>query len=912
MAGRLALPLALCGACLGIVLADAAAMRAALLTGGTLFGAGLLAALLRRPGLGAALGVAAGLLLLGSWRASVTALPTGPDSLVALIGPEQRTLIGTLAQDPVPAGEWQRLVLDELRLPADGRAVQGRLQVRVPRALGLATGDQLAVRGLIEEPPELETFDYRAYLARQGIGAVMLTREPRLVGVRGGIGAGVAGVRGWLLGGLLRVIPEPEAALGAGIVLGVRSGIAPHIEDAFAVAGLTHVVAISGWNIAIVASLIGAMTAPLARGPGGRWVAALAAAIAISGYVLLTGASPSVVRAALMAAALLVARLGGSTAHALSALMAAALLMLLVSPSVLWDVGFQLSTLATAGLILFAAGIDARLARWPSFIRGPVSLTLAAQITTLPVVVGTFDRLSLVAPLANVLVVPLVPLVMLTAAIATVVGAVGPLLPVEVVGAVLSWGAGGIAWLLLRIMIGAGEMAAALPLASLSMTTPAWFGAAWYPGLAAAIAWRSRRAAPPEPSVSVGLVESHASTRPGILRLSGRWLARPAPAAGLFIGLLLTITLAGLPDGRLHLTMLDVGQGDAILVEAPDGSTLLVDGGPDPDLLLQRLGDSLPFWQRSIDVVLLTHPHQDHVAGLPSVLERFQVGLVLDAGRTYPNPAYARFLDLAADEPDARLVNARAGMRIQLDPTTTLSVLYPSVSDAAAPPPAGDINNASLVVLVESRGFSALLTGDAEAPVEAILAGRGHLAPVTLLKVAHHGSESGTTPAFLGAIRPRLALISNGVGNDYGHPHQVTLDHLAQVSGMRVLRTDLVGSVEVVSDGAHLTVSGATGRIGAWPSPPAAPPSGSSPRTTSPTESWLIPTGWQPWRPKPHACWPSAGWPSIRTWRRWRDCCMTSTSWRLAGTGSSTARSPPRGCPRWAIRSLPRRWPATR
>src|SRR4029079_11077564 len=186
--------------------------------------------------------------------------------------------------------------------------------------------------------------------------------------------AGVA--RRWLLGGLNEMVPEPEAALGAGILLGVRSSIAPEVADAFAVAGLTHVVAISGWNIAIVAAIVGALLRPLEERRGGRWLTPGAAAGTIAGYVVMTGASPSVVRAALMAGAMMVARFGGSRAHAASALCLAAVVMLVAAPSVLWDVGFQLSALATAGLIAFGASIEGRLAGWPAWLREPVALTL--------------------------------------------------------------------------------------------------------------------------------------------------------------------------------------------------------------------------------------------------------------------------------------------------------------------------------------------------------------------------------------------------------------------------------------------------------------------------------------------------------------------------------------------------------
>ena len=206
-------------------------------------------------------------------------------------------------------------------------------------------------------------------------------------------------------------MPEPEASLGAGILLGVRAGIDPAIRDAFAVAGLSHVVAISGWNVAIVVALIAAATQRLRERFGPR-LPAVVAMLAVAGYVALVGASPAVVRAALMAAALLVARLGGSPAHAASALMGAVVVMLLVSPGALWDIGFQLSALATAGLIVLAAPIESRLGRWPAWIRTPVALTVAAQAATLPVLLATFEQVSLVAPLANVVVVPLIPAVM--------------------------------------------------------------------------------------------------------------------------------------------------------------------------------------------------------------------------------------------------------------------------------------------------------------------------------------------------------------------------------------------------------------------------------------------------------------------------------------------------------------------
>lgn len=287
------------------------------------------------------------------------------------------------------------------------------------------------------------------------------------------------------------------------------------------------------------------------------------------------------------------------------------------------------------------------------------------------------------------------------------------------------------------------------------------------------------------------------------------WLAKPRLLAVVLVGILALASASQRPDGLLHLTMLDIGQGDAILVETPSGATLLVDGGPDPELTLRRLGEELPFFQRRIDVLLLSHPHQDHIAGLIDVLARFEVGLILHAGIAYDNPAYDRFRVEADGEPDGRLALARAGQALALDAATTLEILYPTEEDAAAPLPEGDINNGSVVALLRYGGFSALLTGDAEAPVEATLLSRGLIPDVDVLKVGHHGSSSSTTPGLLDTARPEVALISAGIDNEHGHPTAQTLDALLGRPGLAVRRTDLDGTITISSDGVGYRVQAA-------------------------------------------------------------------------------------------------------
>lgn len=819
---------------------------------------------------------------IGSWRGDAAALPMGPGSVASLVGNEASTVIATVVDDPRPRGERQQVVLDRVQVENEGppQTVAGRILLWLPRGLVVGAGDRLRFAAELQEPRDFEGFAYRAYLARQGIAATAAVYDASVVGNQlEPVPAALRGARLWLLSGLNLLIPEPEAALAAGILLGVRSGIDPAINDAFARAGLTHVVAISGWNIAIVAALAAGAARPLTRLPLGRWLAALAAVGTVAGYVLLTGASPSVVRAALMAGALLMARLGGSRSHAISALMLAALVMVVAAPTVVWDVGFQLSALATAGLIWFGAAFEARLSRWPALIREPVALTMAAQVTTLPVILLNFERLSLVAPLANVVVVPLVPIVMLTSALAALIGSAHGALPI--IGDAAAWLLGGAAWLYLRLMVLAGTLAAGVPLSSIELAAPAWLAAVWYPGLVLA-RHRLGSAGPVDRSAGPDGIGHGFATR----------AVRPIPLAAATLVTVVVLTLLTQPDGRLHLVAMDVGQGDAILIVSPSGQSALIDGGPDPDLALRRLGDWLPFWQRRLDVLVLTHPHEDHVAGLVPALERFEVDLVIDPGRDYENPTYPRFLALAHAEPDAEFLLARAGQVLPLGADARLRVIFPDQADAEAPLAEGDINNASVVMLLESASFRALLSGDAEAPVEALLLERGLLGRVDVLKVGHHGSESSTTPALLAALSPRIALISCGVDNEYGHPHATTLEHLAAVPGLVIRRTDLEGSLEVVSDGRGEPVAGS---IGSWWYPVAIRRWRSSTRWSCRMGSSTIRGASPAWPPRRRGWWwrPAFRWTS--GWSRSPPCCMTSTSRRPARDRESTARWRPSG-----------------
>ncbi|MGZ8528898.1 MAG: ComEC/Rec2 family competence protein, partial [Candidatus Limnocylindrales bacterium] len=378
-------------------------------------------------------------------------------------------------------------------------------------------------------------------------------------------------------------------------------------------------------------------------------------------------------------------------------------------------------------------------------------------------------------------------------------------------------------WLVLAVLVAIVRAAAALPFASVTLPAP-WSTVA---GLLVGIAvlsvasgrvrltrpsWPGRRHAR-ESARSRALVRApDPNTRPAGATATLRKPAATArrkrsPGAIRFAATSLALSLvvvvlaaANRPDGHVRVTVLDVGQGDAILVEGGRGGRLLVDGGPDPDRLLIALDARLPPWDRRIDLLVLTHPHEDHVAGLALLLTRYRVGRTFEPGMIGPGPGY-RAWQAALDRLGLHPGRLATGDRFGLD-EIRFRVLWPDPGGIPREPADGGtaINNVSIVLLGEIGRQRFLLAGDIEEAIDPILLARG-LPRIDLLKVAHHGSRTSSTTAFLDAIRPRVAVASAGAGNPYGHPTTATLDRIA-IRGAQVLRTDRNGSVEVALDGA--------------------------------------------------------------------------------------------------------------
>lgn len=281
------------------------------------------------------------------------------------------------------------------------------------------------------------------------------------------------------------------------------------------------------------------------------------------------------------------------------------------------------------------------------------------------------------------------------------------------------------------------------------------------------------------------------------LRINWHFIFLAVLAAGaLFIW---SLNAASSEDTFLSFWMLDVGQGDALFIETPDRYQILVDGGPNANVV-QRLGEIMPFWDRTIDLIVLTHPHADHVSGLIEVLKRYEVGAVLESGAVHDGAEYALWKDMG-DEEGAEHYIAEAGMEIKTGTYASLTVLAPF--ESAEGRRFKNIHDASVVLLLDYRDTEFLLTGDAEEKIERGLLQRGALSDVEVLKVGHHGSRTSTSPGFLALVRPEYALISAGEKNRYGHPHAEVVERL-EAFGSQLFRTDITGTLRLQSDGTHV------------------------------------------------------------------------------------------------------------
>ena len=776
--------------------------------------AGVLAVGLRLARLPAFPALLAAILLLGLGRAETD---SALDAAHSLHGREV-VATGSIVDDPETTARQVRFELrvsgveiDDEALDTDARwLVYARPpdeQVARRRPPFFRYGDEVTVRGTPLPPQPIDGFDYPAYLAAQGITATMFADETTVTG-QGGASwrAAIFAARGRLAASLETAMPYPESALATAMLLGKRESLPTELVERFRGTGAAHLLAISGLHVGVLLAVAaGAGAWALGRQ---RPTYLLIAGTLIWLYALGAGASPSALRAALMGTVYLAALGLGRPGSVLPALALAAAVMTAVSPGLVRQVSFQLSFAAVGGIALALAMLGGRwnwgaspTAGWRRRATGwaaaLTAVSAAATLATWPLVAANFGEVALLGVPVSLLAIPAVAPLIVASAVSAGAG-----LAVPEIGELLGWiAAAPAAWL-----IGVVSVFPALTVEAGWAGRPlllGWYGVLGLALLAARPQWpaRCRQALSGAGRRLRALLPTGSGGGTGGRRLPSPYVSLTVAAGLAIAAVILWLRVVAGPDGYLHVHFLDVGQGDSTLIVTPSGRQVLVDGGPDGDRVSRRLSDVLPGGDRSLDLVIMTHLDSDHSQGLLEVLDRYTVGAVL-AGPQSTDSAMGPQWEQRLQQHGVATVEVREGHAIQLDDGVDLVVLNPP-SDRLS----GESNNDSVAMRLTYGTVSVLLTADMEAEAEQRLVNDGAVPSSTVLKAGHHGSATSTTQRFLDAVGPSLAVVSAGLENPYGHPAPEVLRRLeAAVGAENVYRTDLHGTVEVVSDGARVWV----------------------------------------------------------------------------------------------------------
>src|SRR5262245_48368677 len=741
----------------GIALAPFAPGAAAWAAWGAALGITIVAVALGRLA-SAAIPLLVAVAALGALRAMPG--PLARDHLANLSLPRSSLVEGRLVEEPRRwADDRTRVLLDVGRV--DGASRSGLIQLTLyGPAPPLAEGHRIRVPARLYRPSGFRNpggFDYAVHLAREDIHVVGSAPADRVTVLDAPAPPWAARVRRRAVAAIENVLPPASAALLAGLLLGDRGRLPVAIDESFRRAGVYHVLAVSGFNVALIASAAWAL---LRLGGIGHRVAAAVVIVVVVGFGLVVGFQPSVLRAVIMAGLVLAALVLEREASVVNSLALAGLAILAFRLGDLLDPGFQLSFAATGGIVL---------APTPRSVLGrTVGISLAAQLTVVPIGLSHFNQLSTIGPMANLVVVPLAGLATVIGLLAVVVEWVSETMAAAMLNGV---------WPVLIALRAAVWAAARVPGALVYLPAPSAPAIVCYVGaLAGGLAWWHTR---------------------GVHPFSARRIGAAALALGGVAAGLAAWPVLRPPDGRLHVSILDVGQGDAIVVRAPDGAALVVDAGSGG---LYRLdaGERVvaPFlWNQGalrLTATLVTHRDLDHAGGMGALHRRFSVGEVWDRATFERGPRWLGGVMISLLDPLAGAASATAGLpRLGVRPVT------PS-------------NAASIVLRLEFGLATLLLASDIGAAQEEALVTGGVPVGATVLKVAHHGSGGSSSASFLRVVQPVVAIVSVGVRNSYRHPHPATLARLEAV-GARTYRTDRDGAILLETDGRVLTVTPTVG-----------------------------------------------------------------------------------------------------
>jgi len=661
-------------------------------------------------------------------------------------------------------------------------AASGGLHVAIRQAMAAPRaifGDEVTVWGPVLLPHGYNNpglVDTVAGLQRKGITARMVAAPDAIAiqsaGQEHGWKTVLAAWRESMTANMQKVMPAGDAAILTGMLLGGYTGIKSEVVRDFAATGIVHILSVSGTHIALVAGVILWLGARLRIRFG---ITAIFAGISILFYGLLSGFTPPVVRSIIMGLVSLLAVGVGREKDGPGALSVAVFAMLLYQPALIYDISFQLSTGATAGIVLLYTRTVTKLSFLPAWLGSGLAMTVAAQLGVLPFMAWYFNNFPLASFPANLIVVPLIEL-------AVVLGLFGSLavLVLPAVGSVVLVACSLIIGTVVLLNAGLAD----LPGGSLYLPPVGVIGGlAYYLLLAWVYGYRP-------------------DFVPGPADLARKAWRRPLWTACLAVGIGAGLLLLLWQPRLVSVHFIDVGQGDATLITTPHGQAIVVDSGgimgsgtTDFDV-----GDRVvyPYLKHyvilSIDYLILTHGHQDHAGGAAALASRMLVRNVMVAQEDFGPPVQALLHVMGRQ----RFIPLVAGQRIVID-GVSVEVLHAAGESQQRPG-----NEVSAVIRIGFGNHSFLLTGDLEAPGEAVILSKG-MSPSTVLKVGHHGARKSTTPAFLQAVLPQYAVISVGSNNRFGHPHPDTLQRLA-ARGIAVYRTDQQGAIVFTTDGSTMMV----------------------------------------------------------------------------------------------------------
>jgi len=686
--------------------------------------------------------------------------------------------------------------------------VSGTALIRVPRYPAYHYGDVLKVTGALETPLQFEDFDYKSYLARQGIYSVIY--YPGVEVVDRGQGSKplqwIYSLRERLSASLARALPEPQGSLAQAILLGLRGNIPDYVYEAFSRTGTAHLLAISGLHISIIIAMLLSLGILFFGRQRSIYIWLTLALTWL--YAMLAGMHPPIIRAAIMGSLFLIAEFLGRQRSAIIALAFAAAVMVGIQSYLLWSVSFQLSFLAMAGLVIIYPyfqtwgrkgvaslfGAKDKIVAVGTMITDGFAATLAAILAVGPLIAYNFGIFSLVSLPATFFSLPALPFIIVTAALVAFTGLFAML-----AAQILGW----LSWLFLSYLVFVVQGFDALPYSSLEVATfSTWYIWGYYvilAGVLASLNYRNQLA--DFFSMLISRIKKIAEGIPKPrIGSSMKWFVLPL----LIVAILVWSVALTMPDDKLHVSFLDVGQGDAILIQTSNGQNIIIDGGPDPQKINLELSKKLPFWDRTIDLMVCTQPQADHVTGLVDVLQRYKVKQVLEPGVSYDLAIYQEWLRIIQDKGIEYKI-ARAGQEINLGDGIKMEVLNPPESLFEGT--SHDVDNNGVVLRLSWGQFSFLFTADIREEAEFELIGQRANLRSTVLKVAHHGSRTSTTSQFLAAVDPEVAVISVGADNPFGHPSPEVVERLIDKLGEdNVYRTDEDGTVELITDGERLWV----------------------------------------------------------------------------------------------------------